>query len=177
MDDHQHAVLLQRLRDGEAWLAPVPARGRRDQQLAVGALRGAPGLLRVSPLPQRQAHFKEMASSGVALNVAMRVIKKTRAKPVMMIQNPYLSLSRSISSEVGGGVVSCLSTKGPILSASFTGVVAFCPQCSEGDESAMNRRELGNHEGPSCGAEFTASRADAKTCSATCRQRLHCQQV
>src|SRR5215213_8431197 len=40
MDDHQHAVLLQRLRDGEAWLAPVPARGRRDQQLAVGALRG-----------------------------------------------------------------------------------------------------------------------------------------
>src|SRR5215213_5208776 len=94
------------------------------------------------------------------LNVAMRVIKKTRAKPVMMIQNPYLSLSRSISSEVGGGVVSCLSTKGPILSASFTGVVAFCPQCSEGDESAMNRRELGNHEGPSCGAEFTASRSN-----------------
>jgi hypothetical protein len=28
-----------------------------------------------------------------------------------------------------------------------------------------------------CGAEFTASRADAKTCSATCRQRLHRQRV
>jgi hypothetical protein len=42
--------------------------------------------------------------TSLHLNVAIRVIKKTRAKPVMMIQNPYLSLSRSISSEVGAGV-------------------------------------------------------------------------
>jgi hypothetical protein len=33
------------------------------------------------------------------LNVAIRVIKNTRENPVMMIQNPYLSLSRSISSD------------------------------------------------------------------------------
>ena len=58
------------------------------------------------------------------LNVAIRVIKKTRENPVMMIQNPYLSLSRSISSEVGAGVLPCISTEGPILSASFTAVVA-----------------------------------------------------
>ena len=41
--------------------------------------------------------------TSVHLNVAIRVIRKTRAKPVMMIQNPYLSLSRSISSDVGVG--------------------------------------------------------------------------
>ena len=58
--------------------------------------------------------------TSLHLNVAIRVIKKTRAKPVMMIQNPYLSLSRSISSEVGAGVVPCISTTGSILSASFT---------------------------------------------------------
>src|SRR5215217_4077911 len=99
------------------------------------------------------------------LDVAIRVIRKTRAKPVMMIQNPYLSLSRSISSEVGAGVVPCISTKGPILSASFTGVVALPTECREGDESAMNRRELVEMRAGACGEEFSASRAEAKTCS------------
>jgi hypothetical protein len=36
--------------------------------------------------------------TSVHLNVDIRVIKKTRANPVMMIQKPYLSLSRSTSS-------------------------------------------------------------------------------
>jgi hypothetical protein len=49
------------------------------------------------------------------LNVDIRVITKTRANPVMMIQNPYLSLRRSISSAVDVGVVLCISTAGSIL--------------------------------------------------------------
>src|SRR5688500_5511391 len=72
-------------------------------------------------VPTRLATAPTTAATLVTsthLNVAIRVIKKTRAKPVVMIHNPYLSLSRSISS-VAAGVVSCTSTKGFILSASF----------------------------------------------------------
>src|SRR5687768_237448 len=58
------------------------------------------------------------------LKLDITVTKKTRANPVMMIQKPYLSLSRSTSSEedvvVGG--VACISTKGLILAVSFPGV-------------------------------------------------------
>jgi hypothetical protein len=53
------------------------------------------------------------------LNVAIRVIKKTRAKPVMMIQNPYLSLSRSISSDVGAGVVPASLLQDPYCQPPF----------------------------------------------------------
>jgi hypothetical protein len=45
----------------------------------------------------------------------------------------------------------------------------------------MNPRELvdmrAGAAGQSCGAEFAASRAVAKTCSVACRQRLHRQRV
>jgi hypothetical protein len=58
------------------------------------------------------------------LKVDIKVIKKTRANPLMMIQKPYLSLSRSTSSanvvDVVG-VVACGSSIGLILSTSFTG--------------------------------------------------------
>jgi hypothetical protein len=60
------------------------------------------------------------------LNDDIRVIKKTRANPLMMIQKPYLSLSRSVSSAVVVGVVPCcISTKGLISAASFP-AAALC---------------------------------------------------
>jgi hypothetical protein len=91
VDDHRHARQLQRLRDGESRLGPLPARGRRDQQLAVGALGRAPGHLRVPPLPQRQSPFEEVASAGVALGGGDRISERRRRALARTVAGPRRS--------------------------------------------------------------------------------------